>query len=480
MHGIPAGSFPGTFEAYQQDIHPDDRDLVLGTVQKNIETASEHVLLYRIIRPTGEVRWLEAHGRFDVDERGAPRRLIGVCSDVTDRVNTDAARLSLVVEQTARREAEQAASRTQQILGAIADVFVVCRQDWTVAFVNQAGARMLGGEPAQVLGTNLWAIPTALTGSTIEHGLRRAMLDRAVATLEDRIGRIGRIGRIEPMGPTGPTEALEEWVEVTAYPLPDGGLAIYAHGGHHRSQGAGTAQSARERRRGAQGRGRRRHGSRQRTARDAPKTGAARGCESRHLPMAFARIWLLDASRQWLELFQRQRRKGCYYAPRRRARPRSRRRAQDRPHRRRAPPAPDERRARGRRGRGQGVGARAKAWSPLRRFSSAGQRRRAARRPGRLLQGAAARQDTLDALAGASDAIAQGIQRRRSELALAEPGARSGRGRTRSSSSSPTSRLTISRSRSASSRATTSSSSGDTRTDSTRTPTSSSPSPSTA
>ena len=36
MHGIAAGSFPGTFEAYQADLHPDDRAWVLATVKQNI------------------------------------------------------------------------------------------------------------------------------------------------------------------------------------------------------------------------------------------------------------------------------------------------------------------------------------------------------------------------------------------------------------------------------------------------------------
>src|SRR5690606_22601080 len=36
MHGIPVGSFDGTFEAYQRDIHPEDRERVLGTIQRTV------------------------------------------------------------------------------------------------------------------------------------------------------------------------------------------------------------------------------------------------------------------------------------------------------------------------------------------------------------------------------------------------------------------------------------------------------------
>src|SRR5690606_35404567 len=33
IHGIPLGSFGGTFEDYQRDMHPDDRQRVLESVQ---------------------------------------------------------------------------------------------------------------------------------------------------------------------------------------------------------------------------------------------------------------------------------------------------------------------------------------------------------------------------------------------------------------------------------------------------------------
>lgn len=85
IHGIPVGSFPGTFEAYQQDIHPEDRERVLSTIRNSIEAGQEHFLEYRIIWPDRSVHWLEARGRLIRDDEGQPLRLIGVCSDITFR-----------------------------------------------------------------------------------------------------------------------------------------------------------------------------------------------------------------------------------------------------------------------------------------------------------------------------------------------------------------------------------------------------------
>jgi PAS domain S-box-containing protein len=83
IHGLEPGSFDGTFEAYQQDIHPEDRERVLRTISHSVEDKQPHFLNYRIVRPDGEVRWLEARGRLVLDQRGEPLRLVGVCMDVT-------------------------------------------------------------------------------------------------------------------------------------------------------------------------------------------------------------------------------------------------------------------------------------------------------------------------------------------------------------------------------------------------------------
>ncbi len=85
IHGLEVGTFPGTFEAYQHDIHPEDRDHVRATIGRAVAERSDYHIVYRINRPDGEMRWLEAHGRMLCDPAGAPRRLVGVCNDITER-----------------------------------------------------------------------------------------------------------------------------------------------------------------------------------------------------------------------------------------------------------------------------------------------------------------------------------------------------------------------------------------------------------
>jgi PAS domain S-box-containing protein len=117
IHGIPVGSFDGTFEAYQRDMHPEDRERVLSSIQRVVsERAPEHHVQYRILRPDGQVRWLEAHGRLTLDEEGRPSRLTGVCTDVTERLSLEEDARRLVREQVARAEAERARQHTDALL----------------------------------------------------------------------------------------------------------------------------------------------------------------------------------------------------------------------------------------------------------------------------------------------------------------------------------------------------------------------------
>ncbi|WP_116120127.1 ATP-binding protein [Archangium gephyra] len=120
LHGIPEGSFGGSFEDYQSDMHPEDRERVLGSIQRVVaESQKEHHVQYRIVLPDGRVRQVEAHGRLTLDEQGRPSRLTGVCTDITERLALEEDARRLVREQAARAEAERARQHTAELLASL-------------------------------------------------------------------------------------------------------------------------------------------------------------------------------------------------------------------------------------------------------------------------------------------------------------------------------------------------------------------------
>lgn len=107
IHGIPTGSFGGTFADYQQDIHPEDRERVLATISASSEGHREHRLTYRIVRPDGQTRWLEASGRLFRNAQGEPELMMGVCCDITARVAAEAQRQELLQQAEAAARARE-------------------------------------------------------------------------------------------------------------------------------------------------------------------------------------------------------------------------------------------------------------------------------------------------------------------------------------------------------------------------------------
>jgi len=74
-----------TFERYQQLLHPNDRELVLNTIQNSIESKQGYHIKHRIIWPNEKVRWILGVGSVIVDSDGNPEKLLGTASDITDR-----------------------------------------------------------------------------------------------------------------------------------------------------------------------------------------------------------------------------------------------------------------------------------------------------------------------------------------------------------------------------------------------------------
>jgi PAS domain S-box-containing protein len=86
IHGLRTGSFRGSFEHFQHDIHPDDRERVLAAIGASLGTGADYRMEYRIVKPDGSVAWIEARGKVILDGAGQPERMLGLCMDATLRM----------------------------------------------------------------------------------------------------------------------------------------------------------------------------------------------------------------------------------------------------------------------------------------------------------------------------------------------------------------------------------------------------------
>lgn len=93
VYGLPPDTVVTRHTLYEIK-HVDDRDRVRAAVESAIATYEPLELEFRVILPSGELRWLHMQGRPRLDESGQPIYLGGVIMDVTDRKH-----LALAVEE---------------------------------------------------------------------------------------------------------------------------------------------------------------------------------------------------------------------------------------------------------------------------------------------------------------------------------------------------------------------------------------------
>ena len=84
-YGLQPGTFGGTFEAFIERVHPDDRASVRESVGKGVRAGADFTRENRSIWPDGTVRWLQGAGRIHLNAHGEPVRGVGISLDVTER-----------------------------------------------------------------------------------------------------------------------------------------------------------------------------------------------------------------------------------------------------------------------------------------------------------------------------------------------------------------------------------------------------------
>jgi PAS domain S-box-containing protein len=179
-----------------QLIHPADRGFVRQAFEGAVRDKSDYDIEHRALLADGRLKHLHALGHPVLNEDGEVIECVGTVADVTERKEGEA---------SLRRTHE----RVEMVLASITDMFFAVDKEWRYTHFNRHAEeqlKLLGKDPAHLLGKTLWeAFPSPPT----EESLRRAMSERVPVT---------HVHQYAPLG---------EWVELRAFPSPDGGLAMF-------------------------------------------------------------------------------------------------------------------------------------------------------------------------------------------------------------------------------------------------------------
>lgn len=91
IYGLDPEVFGGTYDAFLQRVHPDDRERVDQIVRAAFRDHAPFTIYHQIVRPDGTEKTIDTRGRVVLDAVGEPVRMVGTGQDVTEQKRGEAA-----------------------------------------------------------------------------------------------------------------------------------------------------------------------------------------------------------------------------------------------------------------------------------------------------------------------------------------------------------------------------------------------------
>jgi PAS domain S-box-containing protein len=132
IFGVNPATFQPTVERIEAMMHPDDR--ARSSVMTLVDgTEPRFQVEFRIVRPSGEIRWCYGAGVISRDAEGNPLRMTGVTVDITDRKRIEERQLLLA------REVDH---RAKNMLAVVLSILRLTRAKTTPEFISTVEGRI--------------------------------------------------------------------------------------------------------------------------------------------------------------------------------------------------------------------------------------------------------------------------------------------------------------------------------------------------
>ncbi|MDQ1246675.1 MAG: Phosphodiesterase, partial [Actinomycetota bacterium] len=146
IFGLPPQSFTPDYDAFLAAVHPDDRSTVRDAVDRVLVAGSQYAVRHRIVRPNGDVRYVQEKSLVVRESDGSARRLLGTVTDVTEEALADAA------QERAQAALASSEARYRMLAENASDVVWQIDRDGVVEWLSDSVRTVLGWQPADIVG----------------------------------------------------------------------------------------------------------------------------------------------------------------------------------------------------------------------------------------------------------------------------------------------------------------------------------------
>lgn len=174
LYGLDSAADEVTFQTWQQSILPEDLAAVEAQIQAALTGEMNFHPTFRIVLPTGDVRFIEAHGVVSRNHEGMALRMIGVNWDISDR-------------KRAELELQQSEARYRAIVEDQTELVARLQPNGVLVFVNEAFCRYYGIPKEVALGQRYqsWVYPE--DQPVIDQCLAELSPEQPVGVVEHRV-----------------------------------------------------------------------------------------------------------------------------------------------------------------------------------------------------------------------------------------------------------------------------------------------------
>ena len=143
LYGITSAQFSGAYDAWQQGLHPDDKERGDKEIQMAISGEKDFDTEFRVIWPDGTIRYIKAQAIAQKNESGKTVNLIGTNRDITDQKNAEKALM------------ESDAKHVSMITN-ISDVIGIMGIDGIMKYKSPNIEKYFGWKPEDLVGFDGW------------------------------------------------------------------------------------------------------------------------------------------------------------------------------------------------------------------------------------------------------------------------------------------------------------------------------------